>query len=146
MSLNIVEMKNYGSEVVGEWFVAANDFVTGLQIECARGVGQQLRVADYDGQANALNFFFSDGFEDYFRPMPAGSPIVMAMRGRSRCGLSENPDSSYSSSAKARRLDSLAWAPFSGTNFSIRPSEAGHLRCASYGPVAARALQPCRCT
>ena len=48
----------------------ANDVITALQIESARGVGQQLRVADDDGNADALNFFFGNCLEDYFRTNP----------------------------------------------------------------------------
>src|SRR6185369_6860450 len=68
-AVDIVEMVNDGfGELIRKRLSNANDVVTGLQIESACRVGQQLRVADYYRHANSSDFFFGDSFENYFRP------------------------------------------------------------------------------
>jgi hypothetical protein len=80
VSLNIVEMKDKRVKRLAAGFVAANDFVTALQIERARVVGSSC-VADNHGTTNCA-FFFSDGFEDHFRSDAGRVSIVIPTRGR----------------------------------------------------------------
>ena len=52
--------------VGGERLAAAHNLVAAAQAERARGVRQELRVADDDGRASREHFALGDGLEDDF--------------------------------------------------------------------------------
>ena len=80
---DIVEMKDDRRvKIVGKGLALTNDVVAALQIERARGVREQLRVADDYGNANvAWTSSSATALRTTSGPMPAGSPMVMPMRG-----------------------------------------------------------------
>src|SRR5688572_32644868 len=59
---NIIQVKDYRlGKLVGNWLSLPNDVVAGLKIECTRSVGEQLCVADDNGNANSPDLFLGHG-------------------------------------------------------------------------------------
>jgi hypothetical protein len=71
MSINIVEMKNHrAADSIGKRLAPAYDLVSTLQVEGARVMRQQLRIANNYWRATAKHFFLRDGFEHNLWPDP----------------------------------------------------------------------------
>src|SRR5205814_10356391 len=65
---DVVEMINDGFGMFRKGLVCANDVVAGLEIECARGVSEHVRVAEDHRNASASDFFCGDSLENDLGP------------------------------------------------------------------------------